>query len=109
MKRFGRERRRALARLSAEARPIIQKAAERYRVNPRDLVGQSRERRFVVARREAAMELRLRSWSLQQIGKVLGGRDHTTIKHMLGQVTPQGEIELSLELLVPDYSGEWAI
>lgn len=60
---------------------IIIDIAARHGIRVTDLISHARSSAFIDARFEAAYELRrqLPSWSLPMIGKVLGGRDHSTI------------------------------
>jgi chromosomal replication initiator protein len=51
------------------------------------LIGQSRARGLVRARRVAMLAMRSCGMSLPQIGEALGGRDHTTVLHHLAQAT----------------------
>lgn len=64
------------------AAEIIVAVASDYGLGKGDLVGRSRRFPVVRARQEAMWRLRtLRGLSLAQIGRMLGGRDHTTILH----------------------------
>jgi chromosomal replication initiator protein len=49
-----------------------------------DLLGTSRVNRITEARQALAYALRMDGWSLEAIGELLGGRDHTTIIYSLG-------------------------
>lgn len=61
---------------------IIQTIAMKHGVTVKDIKSQSRKREHVLARQEAAYELReKRKFSLTKIGIMLGNRDHTTILH----------------------------
>jgi hypothetical protein len=63
---------------------IIQSIAMKHGVTVKDIKSQSRKHEHVVARQEAAYELRKqRNFSLTKIGQMLGNRDHTTILHAL--------------------------
>lgn len=62
------------------AREIIAEVAERHNLTPADLSGERRTRLIAAARQEAMYELRQRTrLSTPQIGRYLGGRDHTTV------------------------------
>jgi chromosomal replication initiation ATPase DnaA len=66
------------------AREIIRSVAEAHALSVNDLVCHSHRRALVVARHEAAYEIaRLTDLSLVQIGRALGGRDHTTMIHSI--------------------------
>lgn len=61
-------------------RSIIADVAQRSGVEPSDLVGAQRHRRFVIPRHAAYAEVRARRHlSLPKIGQTFGGRHHTTI------------------------------
>lgn len=56
-----------------------------YGASPADIRGPRRDKYFVEVRRKIAGELRAAPWnlSLPHIGRLLGGRDHTTILSLL--------------------------
>ncbi|RYE54889.1 MAG: hypothetical protein EOP20_11210 [Hyphomicrobiales bacterium] len=60
---------------------ILQAVAELHGVTIADIKGPSRKRKFALARQHAAYEIRRQCHhlSLPMIGRILGGRDHTTI------------------------------
>ena len=63
--------------------PVIRRVAKRCRVRIVDIIGPSRQRRFVEARRQVARELRESGWfTLQEIGDILN-RDHSTVMYWL--------------------------
>lgn len=64
------------------ARQILTEVCAKHRVDFQELVGDTRPRRVTNARAEAYYRLREErhlSWS--QIGKLMGGKDHTTTYH----------------------------
>ena len=66
---------------------IIAAVAKRYAVTLDDLHGRSRSRDIVVPRQVAMYLLREETGaSLQEIGELLGNRDHTTVMHGIKQV-----------------------
>lgn len=75
----------ASAPKSTTAKTIIMEIAAKHGITPSELMGPSRKVAFVVARKEAAYEMRVQMpWmSLQQIGARLGGRDYTTILYSI--------------------------
>lgn len=80
----------------ATAKQIIQQVASKHKIDPGDMVGPSRTRDLVRARREAYYRIRTETkLSLPQIGRRFGGRDHTTILHGIRayQEIELGEIE----------------
>lgn len=62
---------------------VIDACAESCGVSHGELIGSSRERIYVEPRNLCAAVLRARGNSLPNIGKYLGGRDHTTIRNCL--------------------------
>ena len=61
---------------------IIYRIAQKHGVSVADIKGHSRKQHIVYARQEAAYVLRLeRNLTLNQIGSLLGHKDHTTILH----------------------------
>ena len=61
---------------------IIQEAAQKHGITVSELIGESRCKHYVIARQEAAYRIRKEcGYGLPRIGKLLGGRDHTTILH----------------------------
>lgn len=63
------------------AQTIIHECAEKYGVRVEDLKGPRRQRNLIPARHEAMYRLKeeMPMLSLPQIGRMLGGRDHTTV------------------------------
>lgn len=64
------------------SRRIIDEACEKHGVSYGELIGTIRSRNIVLARQEACYRLRVErhlSWS--QIGRIMGGKDHTTALH----------------------------
>jgi chromosomal replication initiator protein len=61
---------------------VIAAVANRFRLTPRELCGKSRSRRVTVPRQLAMQLLREQGdRSLAEIGGLLGGRDHSTVRH----------------------------
>lgn len=59
---------------------IVQEVCEKHKISYADLASARRDRPVVVARREACWRMRKEtSMSLPQIGRRLGGKDHTTV------------------------------
>jgi len=77
------------------ARQIMKAASEYYQIKPMDIRG-SRRLKLVVLARQMVMyllrkELRL---SLKEVGRLLGGRDHTTVLHgqeKIARLLPESE------------------
>lgn len=66
----------------AQLRSIIcRKTAKAFEIAFEELVGKSRERKFVSARQAAVYIMRLNYISTPMIGHFLSNRDHTTILH----------------------------
>ena len=63
---------------------IIYRIAEKHCISVADIKGTSRKQYIVLARQEAAWRLRdERKLTLNQIGSLLGHKDHTTILHAI--------------------------
>jgi chromosomal replication initiator protein len=66
---------------------LVARVAAHFDLDSADLTGQSRMRHVVLARQSAAWVLRKAyAISLEEIGRLLGGRDHTTIGYSIAQV-----------------------
>jgi chromosomal replication initiation ATPase DnaA len=67
------------------AQKIIADTAHKHGLTYGDIISKSRRRHFVKARTEAIWALK--DWkpclSLHQLGRLMGGRDHTTMLHAL--------------------------
>jgi len=55
--------------------------ADFYGLTVEDITGKSRTKRIIPARHHAMAVLRQRGWSYPEIGRKLGGRDHSTVIH----------------------------
>ena len=62
---------------------IINECARLFGVHQRDIVSDARFGFLIPARFALYKALRLRGWSCAQIGKLVSGRDHSTILHGL--------------------------
>lgn len=62
-------------------RQIVQRVASEYAVPVVELVGPSRKRRIVIARQEAMRRALAEGFTSEQVGRALGGRDHSTVLH----------------------------
>lgn len=60
---------------------ILKRAKELFGVRPEDIVGPSRYSLYIPARFAVCTALSRRGWSYPQIGRFLGGRDHSSIIH----------------------------
>jgi len=71
---------------------VIEAVADFYSLSPEDLKGRSRTRK-VVRPRQLAMHLARQETqaSLPQIGRALGGRDHTTVLYGVKQISDRIE------------------
>lgn len=79
---------RALGGYASKAGRIVGAVSHAFGVSPADIVGKSRLRKHVVPRKVAVRLLRDRQiitgkLSLPDIGRIVGDRDHSTIKHSL--------------------------
>jgi chromosomal replication initiator protein len=82
-------------------RDLIASVAAAFDLTSADLIGRSRMRHIVSARQAAAWVLRNASpLSLEEIGHLLGGRDHTTIGYSIAQIERKiaNDVQLRAEL-----------
>ena len=67
---------------TAPSHQVISAVASHFKVSPRELCGKSRARRVTVPRHIAMQLLHEQGQcSLAEIGALLGGRDHSTVRH----------------------------
>lgn len=69
---------RADARLSTR---ILYDVATRHNMTVQEMIGKDRRPRYTRARQEAMYLLRQAGYSYPQVGRFVGGRDHTTALH----------------------------
>jgi chromosomal replication initiation ATPase DnaA len=68
--------------LTTLSRAIVEAVASRFGMTAADLIGPRRTREYAYARHMAMAEVRAaRCLSLPAIGRMFGGRDHTTVIH----------------------------
>lgn len=65
------------------AAAVLAEVAATMRVLPEELTGRSRERHIARARHVAALTLRDLDYTVQAIGRHLGGRHHSTVIHSI--------------------------
>jgi len=66
---------RCFPEIKAKILPIL----EKHRINWKDASGRSQKWRYVECRFEIYAKLNAHGWSLSQIGRLCGDRDHTTV------------------------------
>lgn len=69
---------------------VIDTVAEVCDISHGELIGSCRERKYVAARELCAAVLRARGNSYPQVGRMMNGRDHTTILHNVRQFFDRG-------------------
>src|SRR5262245_1269650 len=94
----------ALPGVPLSMRAIIRAVAAEFETSAKLICSQSRERGNIVPRQTVALLAReFTRLSLPQIGKALGGRDHTTIIHSIGammvRIENDGELALKVDRL----------
>jgi hypothetical protein len=74
-----------------ETKQVVAAIAKRYGVTFNDIIGPSRKSKIVDARYEAIVTVaQLRhTWSLPEIGRFFGNRDHTSILHCIKKMAVQ--------------------
>lgn len=66
---------------------IIYEAEKRYGIPYGSIVSRTRDRAVVVARKEVAKKIyEMGIFSTPEIGRILGGRDHTSILYYIGSL-----------------------
>lgn len=76
---------------------ILRDVCERYGVELADVKGKSRIPRLVLPRHEACYRLKHEAGlSYQRIGRILGGRDHSTIIHGANKHAERNGLEWAL-------------
>lgn len=77
---------------------IIQIVADHYNLTPLDLLSQKRNKEIAYPRQVAMYLCRsMTASSLQEIGKAMGGRDHSTIVHGIDKITADVEKNQTLQ------------
>ena len=77
---------------------VCEVVANFYDLRTADLIGQARQRQVVFARQVAMMTCRtMLNMSLPEIGRVFGGRDHSTVLSSLRKIEDQKRIDVSLQ------------
>ena len=97
--------------LPARIRRIVMYAADAHGVTLGQILGPSRERTVVRARRQASQALRATGLSFPVIGRYLR-KHHASIKYACDQPVVSGEFAQVRDdepIRIPDLSGEWAI
>ena len=76
---------------------IIAVVAEHFSIDPSDLTGNKRSSKVVVPRQIVMYLCReLTNTSLKSIGKLLGGRDHTTVMHGIEKIEHEIQVDSNL-------------
>ncbi len=97
--------------LPARVHPAIREAAKAHGVSIADVIGETRTKMPSRARKAAMYRLREMGHSLPEIGRMFGGRHHTSVMHAI-RIVKRERIAAMIECRDPksaDYSGEWAI
>jgi len=68
-----------------KAAPILERAARVNGCTVSEICGSRGSKRAILARSEAAYECQQAGMSSVAIGRVLGGRDHSTVLHLIGR------------------------
>jgi chromosomal replication initiation ATPase DnaA len=82
-----------LTTIRLPARTIIEMVVKKTGIPYAEIVGATRKRAVAVARHEAMYEVRTRrpDLSLPKIGRLFGGRDHTTVLYAVRKVEAERE------------------
>lgn len=93
------ELKQTVRRLAAESQPavvpdrLIAAVADAFGVAPTDVIGPGRDEVVVKARLVVVWALRQEGLSLPKIGRILGGRDHTTVLYAERQAKKAPELQ----------------
>ena len=80
---------------------IINVVANYYKINKKDIIGKSRKKEFVVPRHIAIFLVRgITNLSYIEIGKVFGGRDHSTIISAVKSIDQNMKLDKSVKLAI---------
>ena len=80
---------------------IVSVVSNYYGINKKDLVGKSRKKEFVLPRHIAMYLIReITDTSLSDIGKVFGGRDHSTIINGVKQIDKSMKMDKAIKLAI---------
>lgn len=91
--------RRTAGQLSADK--ICEHVAAYYDLKPLELKGQSRQRQVALARQIAmALCRNMMAFSLPEIGRFFGGRDHTTVLSSIRKIDEMRESDISLQTVL---------
>jgi chromosomal replication initiator protein len=88
---------------------VCEAVASYYDLRTSDLIGQSRQRQVVFARQVAMSLCRsMLSLSLPEIGRVFGGRDHSTVLSSLRKIEEHKRIDVSMQSLLHKFEDKIA-
>ncbi len=98
---FGAERERRTQRIRPQS--VIAKTAQYFSFKPSELLGSSRKAPLIAARHAAMYvlysDLRL---PYEQVGRLMGGRDHTTAIHAVEKITQQLKTDPAMAKIIAD-------
>jgi chromosomal replication initiator protein len=84
-------------RATTSAEDVVEAVARHYEVQEKDLKGRQRTRDIVVPRQVAMYLLREETdISLEEIGRAIGGRDHTTVMHGIKKIEAMVDNDVQL-------------
>lgn len=98
---FGAEKERRSQRIRPSS--VITKTAQYFAFKPAELVGTSRKAPLTTAR-HTAMYLLYKDLSLpyEQVGRLFGGRDHTTVIHAVEKITEKIKTDPAMAKIIAD-------
>jgi chromosomal replication initiator protein len=84
-------------RTTTSASEVIDAVSKHYQVEEKDLMGRKRTRDVVLPRQIAMYLLREETdISLEEIGRAIGGRDHTTVMHGIKKIESALESDIQM-------------
>ena len=98
---FGAEKERRTARIRPNS--VIAKTAQYFAFKPSELTGESRKAPLIAAR-HTAMYLMYKVLGLpfEQVGRLFGGRDHTTVIHAVEKITEKIKTDPEMAKIIAD-------
>lgn len=85
---LGRKDEAAMVKIKTSPEDVINKVCKYYQLGKRQLLGESRQRPIVRPRQILMYLLKIQvGLPLQEVGRLVGGRDHTTIMHGVDKIT----------------------
>ncbi len=98
---FGAEKERRTQRIKPSG--VINKTAQYFAFKPSELTGESRKAPLIAAR-HTAMYIMYKDLGIpyEQVGRLFGGRDHTTVIHAVEKITEELKLDPGMAKIIAD-------